>query len=90
MIRRMALRLIYLMLKLLGWMVLRTRSDIAKEIEILVLRFQLAVLRRPTPRPWMGWADRAVVAALIRLLPVRRRFGLFVTRPRSCADIDCS
>ena len=42
---RMALKLIYLMFsKLLGWMVLRTQSDTCKEIEILVLRHQLAVL----------------------------------------------
>jgi putative transposase len=47
-----ALRLIYLLFsKLLSWMVLRTRSDTAKEIEILVLRHQLAVLQRRTPRP---------------------------------------
>jgi putative transposase len=37
--------------KLLSWMVLRTRSDAAKEIEILVLRHQLAVLQRRRPRP---------------------------------------
>jgi hypothetical protein len=64
---------------LLGWTVLRTRSDTTKEIEILVLRHQLAVLRRRTPHPRMGWTDRAVVAALARPLPVRRRSGLFVT-----------
>ena len=65
--------------KLLGWIVLRSRSDTAKEIEILVLRHQLAVLQRRTPRPPMSWTDRAVIAALARLLPVRRRRGLLVT-----------
>jgi putative transposase len=74
------LRLIYVMFsKLLGWMVLRSRSDTTKEIEILLLRQQLAVLRRRTPRPPMSWTDRAVIAALARLLPVRRRHGLLVT-----------
>ena len=76
----MALRLIYQMFsKLLGWIVLRTRSDTTKEIEILVLRHQLAVLQRRTPRPRMSWTDRALIAALTRLLPVRRRLGLLVT-----------
>src|SRR6188474_2078209 len=75
----MALQLIYLMFsKLLGWIVLRTRSDAIKDIEILVLRHQLAVLRRRTPRPRTTWTDRALIAALSRLLPVRRRLGLLV------------
>jgi putative transposase len=65
--------------KLLSWMVLRTRSDTAKEIEILVLRHQLAVLRRRTPRPRISWSDRALMAALIRLLPTGRRLGFLVT-----------
>jgi putative transposase len=74
-----ALKLIYqIFAKLLSWMVLRTRSDAAKEIEILVLRHQLAVLQR-RPRPRISWTDRAVIAALGRLLPACRRCGLLVT-----------
>ena len=60
-------------------MVLPSRSHTGKEIEILVLRHQLAVLRRRTPRPRMSWTDRAVIAALSRPLPVRRQLGLLVT-----------
>ena len=76
----MALTLIYLMFaKLLAWMALRIRSDTTKDIEILVLRHQLAVLQRRTPRPLMSWADRALTAALSGLLPARRRLGLLVT-----------
>jgi putative transposase len=75
-----ALQLIYLVFsKLVSWMVLRTRSDTAKDIEILVLRHQLAVLQRRSPRPRISWPDRAVLAALTRLLPTRRRLGLLVT-----------
>ena len=59
----MAVKLIYEMFaKLLSWMVLHARSDTANEIEILVLRHQLAVLRRGTPRPRISWTDRAVLA----------------------------
>jgi hypothetical protein len=72
-----ALRLIYQMFsKLLGWIVLRTRSDTSKEIAILVLRHQLAVLQQRMPRPRMSWTDRALLGALTRLLPVHRRLGL--------------
>jgi putative transposase len=75
-----ALQLIYLVFsKLLSWMVLRTRPDTAKEIEILVLRHQLAVLQRRSPRPRISWPDRALIAALTRLLPTRRRLGFLVT-----------
>jgi putative transposase len=76
-----ALKLIYLMFaKLLSWMVLHVRSDTAKDIEILVLRHQLAVLQRQrTPRPRISWSDRAMIAALGRLLPTRRRRGFLVT-----------
>src|SRR6185312_692673 len=75
-----ALKLIYQMFaKVLSWMVLRTRSDAAKEIEILLLRHQLAVLQRRRPRPRINWTHRAVIASLARLLPAPRRRGLLVT-----------
>jgi putative transposase len=75
-----ALKLIYQMFaKLLSRMVLRTRSDAANEIEILILRHQLAVPQRRRPRPRISWTDRAVIAALARLLPACRRRGLLVT-----------
>jgi putative transposase len=80
MIRRWRLKLIYQMFtKLLSWMVLHARSDTANEIEILVLRHQLAVLQRRTPRPKISWSDRAVITALARLIPARRRRGFLVT-----------
>ena len=60
-------------------MVLHARSETADEIEILVLRHLLAVLQRRTPRPQIIWTDRAVIAALARLLPAHRRHGFLVT-----------
>ncbi|MCW2863773.1 MAG: Integrase catalytic region [Actinoallomurus sp.] len=76
----MALRLVYLIfIRLLGALALLLRSDVSKEAEILVLRHQLAVLRRQIARPKPSWADRALISALARLLPKPRRVGLLVT-----------
>lgn len=76
----MGLRLLYLIfVRLLGWLALLGRSDRSKDIEILVLRHQLAVLRRQVSRPRWSWADRAIVTALARLLPKARRAGMLIT-----------
>jgi hypothetical protein len=72
--------LLYLIfVRLLGWLVLLGRSSRSKDIEILVLRHQLAVLRGQVARPRLSWADRAVVTALAGLLPKARRLGMLVT-----------
>ena len=76
----MSLRLLYMIfVRLSSWLVLLARSTASKDTELLVLRHEVAVLRRTHPRPALDWADRAVLAALIRLLPRSLRAHRLVT-----------
>jgi hypothetical protein len=68
-----SLRLRYLVFcRIDGWLALLTRTRAAKDVEILVLRHENAVLRRQNPIPRPDWADRALLAAM-RALLVRER-----------------
>ena len=76
----MSLRLLYLIfVRVCGWLVLLGRSSASKDAELLMLRHEVAVLRRINSRPRLNWADRAVFAALIKLLPARLRAHRLVT-----------
>jgi putative transposase len=76
----MTLRLLYLIFRqLIAWLGLLARSSRSKNAEILVLRHEVAVLRRQVSRPQLSWDDRAVFAALIRLLSQAGRVHRIVT-----------
>jgi putative transposase len=76
-------RLAYLLLaRVLSWLTLLARSEAAKDVEILVLRHEVDVLRRHNPRPTLSWVDRALLSALSRLLPVDLR-RLRLVSPRT-------
>ena len=74
----MCLRLVYLIIThVFSWLRLSRRDEAWKSAEILLLRHQLTVLQRQTPaRPKMTWADRALIAAFLELIPRRRHASL--------------
>src|SRR5512133_2355973 len=68
--------------RVLSWLALLARSDAAKDVEILVLRHEVAVLRRTNARPALTWLDRSVLSALSRLMPASLR-QLRLVSPRT-------
>jgi putative transposase len=81
----MSMRFAYLaVLRMFGWLALLARTDRAKDADILILRHQVAVLQRQVKAPRLSWADRAVMAALARLVP-RSQLGqlCLIVSPRT-------
>ena len=74
----MCLRLVFLLVtRVAAWLRLSRREEAWKTAEILILRHQLAVLQRQQPgRVKLNWADRALLAALLGVIPKARRHGL--------------
>jgi len=78
----MPVKIVYLLVRrMLGLAVLISRSDLAKDAGLLVLRHENAVLRRHAGRVRYGPADRVWLAALARLIPRRRRAAIFPVTP---------
>jgi hypothetical protein len=72
--------LIYrLLVGVFSWLALLARSSASKDVELLALRHEVAVLRRANLKPKLSWRDRAVLAALTRLLPTPLRNARIVT-----------
>ena len=79
-IAAVSLRFLYLIFsQLLSWLTLLPRASSYKDVELLVLRHEVAVLRRTNPKPRLDWVDRALFAALIRRLPAVLRGHHLIT-----------
>ena len=74
----MCLRFVFLLFtRMASWLRLSQREETWRAAEILILRHQLAVLQRRQPRrPDLDWADRALLATLLAVIPKARRQGL--------------
>jgi putative transposase len=74
----MCLRFVFLLItRMVSWLGLSQREETWRTAEILILRHQLAVLQRRQPRrPGLDWAERALLAILLAVIPKARRQGL--------------
>jgi hypothetical protein len=72
-VTRVGASALLIFLRLLNLLALLARSSASKDIELLVLRHEVAVLGRTNPKPRLDWADRAVFAALVQALPTMLR-----------------
>lgn len=68
-----------LLVTVLSWLALLARSSASKDAEILALRHEVTILRRANPKPKTAWPERAVLAALARLVPKALRGHRIVT-----------
>src|SRR6187549_2933135 len=76
--------------RVLSWLALLARSDTAKDAEIVVLRHEVAVLRRTNQRPTLTWIDRAFLSAVARLLPTQLRGSGWSRHERCCGGMPSS
>ena len=85
MITDVSIRLLYLIFnQLLSWLTQLPRAPSSKDIELLVLRHEVAVLRRTNPKPRLDWADRALFAPSSDAYPRCCAGIAWSPRPRSC------
>jgi putative transposase len=75
----MALRFVYLVFCAALRLFARRRGELERDVELLALRHEVAVLRRGSPRPRLRWSDRAFFSALAGLLSPERRAALIVS-----------